>query len=88
MSISPKTQLTLTISGTVTLAGVLIGIGWHAANIMSEIKTEIAEIRREMRSSNHDRWTTGDMERWSYSLERSNRERSLIVPDVRGIKGQ
>jgi hypothetical protein len=83
MSISTNTRVTLTIGGIITAVIALVALGWRANGIASDIKSEIADLRRELKASATDRWTTGDMERWSVRLERSNREFPLVVPDPR-----
>jgi hypothetical protein len=83
MSISTNTRVTLTIGGIITAVIALVGLGWRANGIASDIKNEISDLRRELQTSTADRWTTRDMERWSVQLERANRDLPLLVPDPR-----
>lgn len=83
MSISTNTRVTLTIGGIITAVIALVGLGWRANGIAGEIKSEIADLRRELQAAAADRWTTRDMERWSVHLERANRDLPLQVPDPR-----
>jgi hypothetical protein len=53
---------------------------------VNELRSEVAEARRDIRAAYADRWSSTDMERWAYRLERDNRERPLVVPDVRTVR--
>lgn len=86
MSINQNTKVTLTIGGVIAAIIALIGVGWRAGGIMADIKGEITELRRDIILVSKDRWSTSDMERWAYRLERANREQALVVPDVRESK--
>jgi hypothetical protein len=88
MNLTPSSRLSLSIAGAITIAGALIGTGWRAANAVNELRSEVVELRRDLRSFAADRWTFGDMERWAYRLERDNRERPIAVPDVRIIRSE
>lgn len=86
MSISTNTRVTLTIGGIISGVVALVALGWRANGIASEIKSEISDLRRDVKASTANGWTQRDMERWSYQLDLRNRERGLIVPDPRDAR--
>lgn len=87
MSISVnKGTLTIGIGAVITAVIALVGTGWRAGTEAAAIRAEITELRRDLRASVVDRWSVGDMERWTYQLDRHNRDRGLVVPDVRTVK--
>lgn len=87
-----KRWLTLPVGLAVTAVIFLLTLGWKANGFLTSIQEENAATRRameslqsEVRASAAYRWTTGDMERWAYLLERSNRDLKLTVPDTRTV---
>jgi hypothetical protein len=84
MSINPNSRLTVTIAGAVVIGGALIHFGWRANDFLREIRDEVADMRREVRSMSVEQWTVSDQNRWSYQLEKLNRERGLVVPEATG----
>jgi len=67
----------------------LLPLGMAAALILAAVtctwylSSLLNEIRSDVKSALNDRWSTSDMERWAYRLEKDNRETGIIVPDPR-----
>jgi hypothetical protein len=89
MSITPNTKVTLAVGTVVVCVVAIVGASWRIANYVRDMKDELSAIRRDVAVVAADRWTVGDMERWSYRLERENRDRiNLTVPEVRPVRNE
>lgn len=47
------------------------------ASMASDMKAQLTELRTQIAAGAADRWTASDMERWTYRLEKENREHKL-----------
>lgn len=74
----------ITLPRLVSLLGLVVGAvwsaGWWCAIKLTNIETQLAEIRR-------DQWGQMEHERWAAKLERANRSANLIVPGVNDRPG-
>jgi hypothetical protein len=82
MSFGPNTKVTLTLTAVIAL----VAVGWRAGSEAAAIRTEIAELRRDIRTITASGWTQVDMERWSYQLDLRNRDLGLVVPNPREVR--
>jgi hypothetical protein len=86
MSVSENTKVNAKIGSVIIAVFALLGVGWRAANAIRDVTDEVKALRNDVRAIHNDRWSFSDMERWSFRLERENRERGLVVPDPREIR--
>lgn len=80
--ITPESKVRLTVAAFLGCASLLVGATWRVAMYLSAIDGRLESIQREMAISVRERWTVMDQERWAFALERQNRERGLVVPEV------
>jgi len=78
--ISSTTKTNFTIGALAAAAATLLYTGWTANDRLRDIKDELYQLRKEMRSS----WTVRDMKDYSASLAINNP--SLKTPDVAKIQ--
>lgn len=91
--INKNRSLVVPLGLAASAALALLGAGWKANEFMTEVRQQsvatresVEALRSEMKATAVYRWTTADMERWAYLLERTNRELKLNVPDVRDVR--
>ena len=77
--ITSNSSVAITLGTFIACTVTLVGSTWKVANTLSDIRGELTEIRKDMRSQ----WTIYDQERWAASLERQNRVLNLTVPSAR-----
>ena len=65
------------------IAGVISIVGYAATRFNDvEIKLHDIELKLiDMEYRTADRWRATDMKVWSFELERSNKDKDLVVPD-------
>jgi Pyruvate/2-oxoacid:ferredoxin oxidoreductase gamma subunit len=79
--ITQNSRVALTLGTVIACSIALVGATWKAAGTLSEIQSELAAIRKDMRSQ----WSYYDQERWAANLERNNRVLNLNVPQVNRV---
>jgi hypothetical protein len=87
-ALSSNSKVTVTLAALGSLIASIFWAGYRSGNYLRDIRDEVAEMRREVQAISRDRWTVSDQERWSFQLERVNRERgiNIAVPEVRIVK--
>jgi hypothetical protein len=84
LELSEKTRFN--VSGTL-LWGCLFFAGsggWFTGISYMELKKELVNLKESINILTMQGWSTADMERWSYKLDKNNH--NLIVPDPREVK--
>lgn len=87
--LTPNSKVALTVGSAITVGGFLLWLGWTAAQLAGDVRSELQGIRAELRAG----WTSRDMRDYSSELERLNAAVSrtdgrsgIMVPDARGIQ--
>ena len=87
--ITPATRLALTLGTASALCGTLLYVGWFGANLLHDIKDEVAGLRSDIRLAATDRWTGRDMRDYVIEVRelngqvvRTDGKRGLILPDI------
>jgi len=75
---TPDTSFTVTLAVGVPLLCTLIYTTWRVANLLRDVRDELAAMRRDIQCS----WTRVEHERWAFELERRNIKIPLYVPPV------
>lgn len=94
MTISQKTVVSLSFAGV----AALVWTGWACANFVRDIRDEVrqgvASTKQEIEMLKQENamrfgalWTTDDQQEWIWLFQDRNRERGLIVPTVREVRG-
>ncbi len=91
--ITPNSKVALTLGGITAVSGALLYAGWFGANMLRDIKDEVAGLRADIRSASTDRWTGRDMRDFASdarelntAIQRSDGKTGLILPDVLRIQ--
>lgn len=91
--LTPNSRFALTVGSAAAVCGGLLYAGWFGANMLRDIKDDVAALRSDIRAASTDRWTGRDMRDFSAeaidlnrNLQRHAGDTGLRLPDVRQIQ--
>lgn len=81
--LTPNSRLALRLGTAVTIAGAFLFAGWSSANILRDIRDELAGLRKDVRAVSIQQWTVRDMRDYGNETEKLNT--GITMPDARRI---
>ena len=81
-ALSSETKVKLTVGVFISCAVTFTSGGWWCAMQVAGMREDVRALRQELERSSRERWSVRDQERWAFNLERANRDKGIVVPDV------